>query len=201
MPLNVGLKVIANHLGLSSLPYNSVLSTFAGEQATLYDTTMQHARLTNQMDSLLEVYLNDSDWEKVEAPKGAYMSGTTLKQADLREVMCYRCKKTGHIKKSGPLNKTKTMVVVVKVMRRSPKASWRRRRSGTTRILIIRCPWRRMERRTIGAKSAIMVVANGLTTRKKFVLIGGSKLRMNVVRIQKLLDSWSWIWWKVGSWL
>ena len=55
LPLNVGPKVIANHLGLNSLPYNSVLSTFTGEQATLYDTTTQYTCLTNQMDSLLEV--------------------------------------------------------------------------------------------------------------------------------------------------
>ena len=68
LPLNVGPKVIANHVGPSSLLYNSVLSTFAGEQATLYETTSQYTRLTNQMDSLLEVYLNDPDWEKVEAP-------------------------------------------------------------------------------------------------------------------------------------
>ena len=40
LPLNVGPKVIANHLGPSSLPYNSVLSMFAGKQVTLYDTTM-----------------------------------------------------------------------------------------------------------------------------------------------------------------
>ena len=59
------------------------------------------------MDSLLEVYLNDSDWEKVEAPKGAYMSGTKLTQSDLREVVCYKCKKTGNIKKFCPLNKNK----------------------------------------------------------------------------------------------
>ena len=35
------------------------------------------------------------------------MSGTTLKQADLREVVCYKCKKTGHIKRFCPLNKKK----------------------------------------------------------------------------------------------
>ena len=34
LPLNVGSKVIANHLGPSSLPYNSVLSMFAGEHMT-----------------------------------------------------------------------------------------------------------------------------------------------------------------------
>ena len=27
-----------------------------------------------------------------------YMSGTKLTQSDLREVLCYKCKKTGHIK-------------------------------------------------------------------------------------------------------
>ena len=91
LPLNAGPKVIANHLGPSSLPYNSVLSTFAGKQARLYDTTTLYARLTDQMDSLLEIYINDPGWEKVEAPKGAYMSGTTLKQADLRKVVCYKC--------------------------------------------------------------------------------------------------------------
>ena len=69
LPLNVGPTVIKNHLGPQSLAYNSVLSTYAGKQAQLYDTTTQYARLTNQMDSLLEVYLNDSDWEKVQAPK------------------------------------------------------------------------------------------------------------------------------------
>ena len=33
------------------------------------------------------------------------MSGTTLKQADLREGVCYKCRKTGHVKKFCPLNK------------------------------------------------------------------------------------------------
>ena len=51
------------------------------------------------MDYFLEVYLNDGDLEKVEAPKGLYMSGTKLTQADLREVTCYKCGKTGHIAK------------------------------------------------------------------------------------------------------
>ena len=57
------------------------------------------------MDSLLEIYLNNADWEKVEAPKGAYMSGTMLYQTDLRENVLYKCKKSGHIKKFCPLNK------------------------------------------------------------------------------------------------
>ena len=34
------------------------------------------------------------------------MSGTKLTQADLREVMCYKCGKTGHIAKFYP-DKTK----------------------------------------------------------------------------------------------
>ena len=38
-------------------------------------------------------------------PKGAYMSGTTLKQADLRKLICYKCKRTKHFKKYCPLNK------------------------------------------------------------------------------------------------
>ena len=99
LPLNVDPTVIANHLGPSSLPYNSVLSTYVGEQVQLYGTTTQYAHIINQMDSLLEVYLNDRDWEKVEAPKGAYMSGTKLTQADLREVTCYKCGKNGHFAK------------------------------------------------------------------------------------------------------
>ena len=99
LPLNVGPTIIKHHVGPQSLAYNSVLSTYAGEQAQLYDTNTQYTRLNEQMDSLLEVYLNDSDWEKVEAPKGAYMSGTKLTQADLREVKCYKCGKTGHIAK------------------------------------------------------------------------------------------------------
>ena len=39
--------------------------------------------------------------------KGGYMSGTRLKQADLREVVCYKCKKTGHIQRFCPLSKKK----------------------------------------------------------------------------------------------
>ena len=35
------------------------------------------------------------------------MSGTKLTQSDLREVVCYKCKKTGHIKKLCPLNNNK----------------------------------------------------------------------------------------------
>ena len=108
MPLNVGPTVIANHLGPSSLLYNSVLSTYADEQAQLYGTTTQYGRLTNQMDSLLEVYLNDGDWEKVEEPKGAYMSDTKLTHADLREVTCYKCGKTGKIAKFCPDKKKKS---------------------------------------------------------------------------------------------
>ena len=38
-------------------------------------------------------------YREVEAPKGAYMSGNKLTQADLREVTCFKCGKTGHIAK------------------------------------------------------------------------------------------------------
>ena len=47
LPLNVGPTVIKNHLGPRSLAYNSVLSTYAGEQAQLNDTTTQYARLNH----------------------------------------------------------------------------------------------------------------------------------------------------------
>ena len=35
------------------------------------------------------------------------MFGTKVTQSDLREVVCYKCRKTGHIKKFCPLNKNK----------------------------------------------------------------------------------------------
>lgn len=104
LPLNVGPIVIKNHMGPSSLGYKSVVTTYAGEQASLHDTRAQFARLIPQMDSLREISLNDIDWEKVEGPKGAYTS--QLRQKDLSHIQCYGCGEHGHIKKQCP-NKQK----------------------------------------------------------------------------------------------
>ena len=106
LPLNVGPTVIANHTGPQSLGYTSVLTSFAGQQASLHDSQSQYNRLIVQMDNLREIALNDPDWEKVEAPKGAYTS--QLRQKDLSQVTCYGCGKKGHIKKNCPNKKKKS---------------------------------------------------------------------------------------------
>lgn len=100
LPLNVGPKVIENHIGPRSIGYTAVLSNFAGEQANLHDSQRQFNRLIPQMDSLLKISLNDPDWEKVEAPKGAYTS--KLRQQD---ITCYNCNQKGHIRKHCPNRK------------------------------------------------------------------------------------------------
>ena len=78
----------------------AVLSNFVREQANLHDSQRQFDRLIPQMDSLLKISLNDPEWEKIEAPKGAYTS--TLRQ---QEITCYQCNQKGHIKKSCPSKK------------------------------------------------------------------------------------------------
>lgn len=100
LPLNVGPKVIENHIGPRSIGYTAVLSNFAGEQANLHDSQRQFNRLIPQMNSLLNISLNDPDWEKVEAPKGAYTS--KLRQQD---IICYQCNQKGHVKKDCPNKK------------------------------------------------------------------------------------------------
>ena len=105
LPLNVGPTVIKNHMGPSSLGYKSVVTTYAGEQASLHDTNAQYRRLVPQMDSLREIALNDLDWEKVEGPKGAYTS--QLRQKDISQIQCYNCGEYGHFKKNCPNKKKK----------------------------------------------------------------------------------------------
>ena len=87
-----------------NLGYVAVLTSYAGEQANLFDTKSQYERLIPQMDSLREIALNDQEWEKVEGPKGAYMS--KLRQTDISNVTCYGCGKKGHFKNKCP-NKQK----------------------------------------------------------------------------------------------
>lgn len=102
LPLNVGPKVIENHVGPRSIGYTAVLSSFAGEQANIHDSQRQFDRLIPQMDSLLKISLNDPEWKKVEAQKGAYTS--TLRQ---QEITCYQCGQKGHLRKNCPNKKKK----------------------------------------------------------------------------------------------
>lgn len=101
LPLNVGPKVITNHMGPKNLGYNSLVQIFAGEQAQLHDTQNQYNRLVDQIDSLRDISLNNEDeWEKVEGQKGAYSA--QLRQTDMSQVTCYGCGQQGHIKKNCP---------------------------------------------------------------------------------------------------
>ena len=101
LPLNVGPTVIANHAGPKSRAYDALIGIYASEQATLHDTDAQYDRLIPQMNSMREIYINDSEWEMVEAPKGSYQAENKLPPSLTQEKKvtrrCYNCKQVGHV--------------------------------------------------------------------------------------------------------
>ena len=97
LPLDVGLTVIKNHIGPQDVAFNATVMNYADTQAAIGTAEKQYIAVFPQMDNLVNIYDSAADWEKIEMPRGTYMTGSRLNQQHKDEQTRYHCKKTGHI--------------------------------------------------------------------------------------------------------
>ena len=194
LPLNVGPTVIANHAGPKSRAYDALIGIYASEQATLHDSARQYERLVPQMNSMREIYLNDSEWEMVEAPKGSYLAGnkSTLTQEKKETRRCYKCKQVGHLKANCPNKKKKKSTSGLTQVRTVMAKS--RKNNGTIRTMRTRPRRSSRERHIIGVPHVIMDVeslfcisrANADIKSAIFRILSHKPLRIMAVQAVKL---------------